>query len=352
MAPDSFGGWLGAPAVAARIGARLRAAGLEPVLLPQADGGEGTAEVLSNLATSAVALPASDSLGRDCGALCPVLPGPELFIESAHVLGPPDPETRRAWSRASSAGLARLLLDAATAARDHRADLVIGLGGSATVDGGLGLALGLGLRAEDVHGRVLTDPGPTGLARVHRIHGAPPTLPLRVWTDVRTPLSMCIQAYGSQKGVPPEAAPALTRDLMRFGEVLQRWSGRPLLPELPGGGAAGGVGLALAALTGATLEDGAQAVADRTRLRRHMAGCAAVVTGEGRLDATSREGKVVGTVTRIARRAGRPIIAVVGTDTRPTALPTDPDAVFPAGNRTPAALDAAADAAARWLRRR
>jgi len=352
VAPDSFGGWLGAPAVAARIGARLRAAGLEPVLLPQADGGEGSAEVLSRLATSAVALPASDALGRSCGALCPVFEGSEMFIESAHVLGPPDTATRRAWARASSAGLARLLLDAAAAARDHRAGLVVGLGGSATVDGGLGLVLGLGLRAEDVHGRPVRDPGPTGLARVHRLHGAPPTLPLRVWTDVRTPLSDCIQRYGAQKGVPPAASPALVRDLMRFGDVLQRWSGRHLSTALPGGGAAGGVGFALAALLGVTLEDGGRAIADRTRLRSHIATCAAVVTGEGRLDATSCEGKVVGTVTRIARRAGRPVVAVVGADARLTAVRGDPDAVFPAGTRTTAALDAAADAAARWLRLR
>lgn len=350
IAPDSFGGWQGAPAIAARIGARIRAAGMMPVVLPLGDGGEGSAEALAPQATAAVALPAIGPLGNRRGALCPVLPGPLLFVESAHALGPPTDETRRTWATATSRGLAGLLIAAAAAARDHRARLVVGLGGSATVDGGLGLVMGLGLRAEDAQGRPIDGAGPGALAAVHRLHGAPPTLPLGVWTDVRTSIEQCIRRHGRQKGVGAEAEPALTRDLLHFADVLRRWSGRPLPDSLPGGGAAGGVGFALSALTGATLEDGASTFATLKGLRHAVASCDAVITGEGRLDPTSLQGKIVGFVCRTAHAAGRPVVAVVGQDALPVDCPGAPDAIFVVGHRDLQALDSAADAAASWLR--
>jgi glycerate kinase len=349
VAPDSFGGWRGAPAVALRIAGRLKAAGLTPVLLPQGDGGEGSAEALAPVALAAVALPATGPLGGRRGALCPVLPGPRLFVESAHALGPPNDETRASWASCSSRGLATLLLDAHRAARDHRAELVMGLGGSATVDGGLGLALGLGLRAEDAQGRPVRGGGAGALSLVRALKGAPPTVRPQVWADVRTPLRDAIRCYGAQKGVRTESEPALTRDLLHFADVLRRWSGRALPDALPGGGAAGGVGFALAALTGAELEPGAEAFAHVSRLRRALATCDAVVTGEGRLDDTSLEGKVVGTVTRLARAAGRPVVGVVGQDALPRPNEHAPDAVFAAGAQSETALDTAADAAATWL---
>lgn len=352
VAPDSFGGWLGSADIARRIGARIKHAGHEPLLLPLGDGGEGTAEALSPVAFGAVVLPAQGPLDEKRGALCPVLPGPRLFVEGSHALGPPTDETRSRWGHAHSGGLGALLLRARDAARDHRAGLVVGLGGSATVDGGLGLALALGLQAEDVLGARVHTRGASGLHRVHRLVGSPPQFDLTVWADVLTTVADAARVYGPQKGVPPEALPALETDLARFADALEVWAGRPIPRSLQGGGAAGGLGFALHALLGAPLLPGAPAVAGALRLEHALRRCDAVITGEGRLDPTSLEGKVVGGVVAAARREGRPVLAVVGTSTLATDAPGAPDAVFAAGAPRAEALDAAADAAAAWLRLR
>lgn len=349
VAPDSFGGWMAAPAVAQAIGRRLHAGGLVSVPLPMGDGGEGTAEVLAERADGAVVLPTGGPLGDRRGALCPLIPGARLFVESSHALGPPTPETRAAWGRASSEGLASLLSRASAAARDHRASIVVGLGGSATVDGGLGLARGLGLRAEDARGRAVLAPGAQGLAAVARLVGPPPALALEAWADVQTPLLGAVRDHGPQKGVPAHALQALEDDLRRFAGVLSLWAGREIPLTLPGGGAAGGVGFALHALLGAPLVPGAGEVAAVIGLDTAVARCDAVVTGEGRLDATSLRGKVVGAVIAAARGRGVPVVAVVGDDQLAPHTPGGPDAVFAAGATEAAALDAAADAAARWI---
>jgi len=235
-----------------------------------ADGGEGTAEALrAALGGEWRSASVSDPLGRPVEARFALLPDGRAVVEAAEAIGlarlAPDELDP---IRASSRGLGELVLAALAAGA---ARLVVGLGDSATVDGGIGLREALDaipvdtLVACDVANPLL---GPRGAAR----------------------------AFGPQKGASPADVE----------ELEKRLAAEPALgsfADLPGAGAAGGLGAALAAL-GATLVPGAQLVAEAIGLRERLRGVALAVTGEGTVDAASREGKVTGLVTALAADAG------------------------------------------------
>jgi glycerate kinase len=216
--------------------------------------------------------------------------------------------------RASSAGLAGLLR--AAAAVGPR-EIVVGLGGSATVDGGWGLAaaLGFGFAAEG-GGAVAS---PADLGRLARIEPPPaPALPagiqLVALADVASPLlgpRGAAAVFGPQKGAGPAAVEALERGLER---LAQRWTadlGAPRdLASQAGAGAAGGLGAGLAAFLGAELEPGAAAVARWVGLEAALERADAVVTGEGRWDEQSAAGKATGTVVAAARARGLPVAVI------------------------------------------
>lgn len=314
LCPDSWGGFASAAEVTEGVATALADLGLELRCLPLGDGGEGTAAVL-----------AAPELGRRVRVGTPrgprVLRARHLadgraFLESALALGDgrglrPEGRDPRA---ASSHGLGAWL---AAEARFHEGPLVLGLGGSATSDGGLGLALALGLSVRDAAGSPLPLRGDS-LLRAAYLEGPRPSAAGRVsaWCDVRTPLAEAARVYGPQKGLGADEIPAWSAALSRWGELLARWRDDqdlpPLDPDLSGGGAAGGVGFALAALLDAPLEDGAAAVARALDLDGALAWAELVLTGEGRLDGSSLAGKVVGHVARRARALGRPCWAMVG----------------------------------------
>jgi glycerate kinase len=273
--PASFKGVLVATAAADALAAGLEAGGAEAVLAPVADGGEGTAEVLhAALGGTWHEAEVRDPLGRPHGARWLALPDGTGVVEAAAAVGLPllaleelDP------LRASSAGFGELIaaaLDAGSSA------LLLGLGGSATVDGGAGL--------RSVLGRL--------------------PVTTRVACDVSTRLADAARLFGPQKGASPADVAALEQRLAADDEL------RPYA-DLPGAGAAGGLGAALASL-GAELVPGAELVLERTGFRERLDGAALAVTGEGHVDRTTLEGKAPGAVARVCSEQGVRCVVVGG----------------------------------------
>lgn len=286
-APDKFRGTAAAAEVAAAAAGAARAAGWEADEVPLADGGEGTLEAVGGeVRVTTVAGP----LGAPVDAqwrLVPAAPGstgPTAVIEMARAAGRallPRP-TGDDPLRAGTAGVGELVLAAVRAGARR---VVVGVGGSATTDGGWGAVEAVGSR--------------------DRLDGAE----LVVACDVRTTFRQAAEIFGPQKGATPDQVALLSRRLDRLAERYRRELGVDV-ERLPGGGAAGGLAGGLAAL-GARVVPGFDLVAELVGLEGRLAGADLVMTGEGCLDATSFEGKVVGGV--VAATAGRaPVLCVVG----------------------------------------
>jgi glycerate kinase len=282
-----------------------------------ADGGPGTTDaLLAALGGERRLTTAGDPLMRPVEAAWGVLPGRRAVIECAAASGllrlrdeELDPR------RASSYGTGELI--AAALAEDIH-ELVIGLGGSATNDGGAGMAQALGFRLLDARGRDLP-PGGAALAALDYIDatGAFPALKAlrcRGATDVTNPLcgpTGASAVYGPQKGADAAAIEVLDRALGRFAAVVRRDLGVDVL-DSPGAGAAGGLGAGIIAFLGATLESGARAVGDAAGIERRIAAADLVITGEGRLDGQTAYGKAPQYVARLAQAAGKPVLCLAG----------------------------------------
>lgn len=315
VAPDSFKGTLTATAAAAAIAAGLHdvRAGWSLPVLPLADGGEGT------LACVAAARPATRRRRRVVGihrrpltADWLLLDDGTAVIESARVLGLPlvarggPPLARR-----GSGALGELLRAALDAGAPR---IVVGLGGSACNDAGLGLLLALGARANDAAGRAVT-PDLAGLLRTADValDGLDPRLALTSITalcDVDNPLlgtRGAARVYGPQKGLRAGELPAVEAAMARFAAAC----GGTAQAALTGAGAAGGLGFALA-LLGARLAPGAGHLITLTGLEQRLRHARAVVTGEGRSDAQTLAGKLPAAVAAAAARAGVPAFLLSG----------------------------------------
>ncbi|MFB7378115.1 glycerate kinase [Kitasatospora purpeofusca] len=322
LAPDSFKG----TATAAEA-ARALADGWqsvrphdELVLLPMADGGEGTLDAVATAHPGATVHEVPDCTGPD-GRRVPgrylSLPDGTALVELATASGLPLLEGRLAPLAATSRGTG----EAIAAALDAGATaLTVALGGSASTDGGAGLLSALGLRVLGHSGAPLPDGGGSlataGRIDTLRLRPAPPG-GVRLLTDVTNPLhgpDGAAAVYGPQKGAGPSEIALLEHGLRRYAELL---GGDP---EQPGAGAAGGTAYGLAAAWGALITPGAAAVADLLGLDAALAGADLVVTGEGRFDATSLLGKAVGEVIDRARRAAVPVRVVAGDSTDERAL--------------------------------
>jgi len=269
VAPASLKGVLAAPDAAAAVAAGLRRAGVDADECPVADGGEGTAEALSSVLGGVWReATVADPLGRPVRARWLELPDGTAVVEAAAAVGLDlvAPEERDPL-RASSRGLGELIL--ATEGRP----LLVCLGGSATVDGGRGL-------------REVVRTVPAGT---------------RVACDVASRLLDAARLFARQKGADEAAAAELERRLAADAELAP-------FAELPGAGAAGGLGAALASL-GAELLPGAGLVLDTVGFDARIDGVSPVVTGEGTVDRTTREGKAPAEVAR--RAAGRGVGCVV-----------------------------------------
>ncbi len=206
------------------------------------------------------------------------------------------PAARRDPGVTTTRGTGELVRDAL--GRGAR-ELLLGIGGSATNDGGSGLATALGVRFLDSAGHELP-PGGLALARLARLDrsGLEPRLAevtVRVACDVDNPLlgeRRASRVYGPQKGASPEMVEQLDAALANYAEVVLRDLGRDIR-EVPGAGAAGGLGAGLLAFCGATLSSGIDLVLDAVGFEAHLAGADLVITGEGRLDEQTLQGKTI-----------------------------------------------------------
>jgi glycerate kinase len=286
--PDKFRGTLDAAAAAAAMGRGLRTAGFEDVVeIPLADGGEGTLDAL--LAARGGArrqVSVTGPLGPPVRAEWGRLPDGTAVVEMATASGLALVDGRNDPLRASTRGTGELI---AAAAASGARRIIVGVGGSATTDGGLAAveALGWSLAGLDVV----------------------------VACDVATGFTAAAEVYGPQKGATAAQVALLTRRLEQLADVYLRRTGVDVR-ELEGAGAAGGLAGGLAAL-GARLEPGFDVVAQAAGLDAALEGAELAVTGEGKLDVTSFEGKVVGGVLEWAADAGvahRAVIVGQATD--------------------------------------
>lgn len=319
VAPAPFKGALPASAAARAIaaGVRLVLPGADVVALPVADGGEGTMEALV-AATGGRRRGArvSDPLGRTVDAGLGELAGGVAVVELAQASGYERLTDRERDPEATSTrGTGELIL----AALDLGARrIIVGLGGSATTDGGLGLAAALGIRALDAEGRVLEGRG-SDLARVASLDlsGRDPRIDdtaIQVACDVDNPFhgpDGAAHVFGPQKGASPEGVERLDRGLANLADVVRAATGIDL-QALPGAGAAGGAAGGLAALLGAELTPGAPLVLDALGFAGRLDGAGLCITGEGRLDETSGGGKAPLAVAAACATAGVPCVALCG----------------------------------------
>lgn len=283
VAPDSFKGTFGAPEVAEALARGCEEGGARADRCPVADGGEGTAAVL--LAARGgewVAVPVHDPLGRPIEARFALLDDGELAVVDVAAASGLDliaPAERDPW-RASTRGTGELIRRASELGARR---VLVAAGGSATVDGGAGAVEAL------------------------REHPPPAGSSLTVLCDVTVPWERCAEIFGPQKGADPELVGRLSARLDELASGMRRDP-----RGVPMSGAAGGLSGALWAACDAELVAGAPFVFEMVGLERRLAAAAAVITGEGRLDAQSALGKVVGELSGRAVGAGVPLHAVVG----------------------------------------
>src|SRR6267143_1603641 len=304
IAPQSFKGSADAVAVAAAIARGVRTVwpDAETVELPLADGGEGTVRALVR-ATSGELRSARvhDPLLREIDAEWGVLGDrTTAVVEMAAANGLPLlREDERDPRITSTRGTGELILTAAMSGA-HR--IVIGIGGSATNDGGAGMARAFGYTFFDREGNELPEGG-AALARLARIDGQTDPRLIRpaveVACDVRNPLlgpEGASAIYGPQKGATPEIVRELDAALARYADVVEAFVGRPIR-EVPGAGAAGGLGAGLLAFLDARLVSGADLVLRAVGFDERLRGADLVITAEGRIDRQSGYGKLNGDVT-------------------------------------------------------
>lgn len=316
IAPDSFKNSLTAVEAARAIARGLcRAGDFDLALVPIADGGEGTVEALC-LAANGERLCArvQDPLGRAVEAKYAKL-ARAYVVETAEASGfSLLREDERDALRASTYGTGQLIRRAIESGAKR---VVLGLGGSATNDGGAGMAMALGYRLLDDSGAQI-GPGGAELLRLRSIRRPENDLlnhvEFRAACDVTNTLcgeNGASQIYGPQKGASPADVLLLDRALSHFAEIIKRDLGADIL-NTPGSGAAGGLGGGAIAFLNARLEPGFDLVARETRLAEKISGAFLVVTGEGRTDAQTLRGKVPFGVGQIAGRYKIPAFCLSG----------------------------------------
>jgi glycerate kinase len=320
VAPNAFKGSLTASQAASAIARGVKEAmpDAEVVEVPVADGGDGTVEALvaanrGEYRSVGVQGPLGDPVTAQYGLIDS---GRTAVVELATASGLTlIPSERRDPRRASTHGFGQLL---EAARRDGVAQVIAGIGGSATNDGGAGMAQALGYRFLDAQGREL-ERGGAALARLERIDSSGfdlgwSSVKVRVACDVTNPLTGPLGAsavYGPQKGADPDMVRQLDAALARLASVIERDLGKRVA-DIPGAGAAGGTGAGLVAFLDAELVPGAPLVVEAARLDAQLAGADLVITGEGQVDEQTAYGKAPGEVAKRAKAAGVPVVLLAG----------------------------------------
>jgi glycerate kinase len=333
IAPDSFKESLSAMQVAQVIedGFREIFPDAHYVKLPVADGGEGTVQAMIDATGGQrIERAVTGPLGEPVPAFYGLTGGePVAVIEMAAASGlelvPPE---QRNPLRTTSYGTGQLIRAALDAGARR---FVLGVGGSATNDGGAGMAQALGARLLDARG-VELGPGGGALARLDRIDvsGLDPRVREAVFEvacDVGNPLvgpQGASAIFGPQKGASPDMVAQLDASLLHYAEVIERDLGHDIA-QVPGAGAGGGIAAAMMVFLGGRLRPGSEIVTDAVGLARALEDADLVVTGEGRVDGQTVQGKTPVGVARVAQRCGKPVIAIGG------CLGRDAAAVYGAG---------------------
>ena len=315
LVPDSFKGTLGSGEICAILREEILRAkpDAEVVSIPVADGGEGSVNAfLTAVGGQLVQVPCHGPHMEEMTGFYGLLPDGTAVVEMAAAAGLPLVGSRLEPDTATTYGVGELMADAAARGAGR---IILGLGGSATNDGGCGAAAALGARFLDDQGKTFV---PTGgnLDRIARIDlgGQRPLPEIIVMCDIDNPLcgpTGASAVFGPQKGADPELVGRLDGNLRHLAEVIRRDLGAEIL-DLPGAGAAGGMGGGAAAFWNGKLRMGIETVLDTVGFDEIVRGARLVITGEGRLDSQSLRGKVVSGVAARAKQAGVPVVALVG----------------------------------------
>lgn len=316
IAPDKFKGTLTAAQVGDAVarGMRSRLPELEVQVVPVADGGDGTIAAVEHAGFSQVLLRATDPVGRTIETRY-ARRDDEAVIEMAEVSGLAMLGGHLAPMDASSTGLGEVIAHALDAGCRR---IVVGIGGSASTDGGAGLVQALGARVLDTAGGPVA-PGGGGLAGADRLdltdlHPGLARAQVSVACDVDNPLvgpRGAAAVYGPQKGADPDQVAELDATLGRWADLVADATGADRRDNA-GAGAAGGVGFAMLAVLGATLHPGTDLLFEMVGLEDAIDGVDLVVTGEGALDEQTLHGKAPAAVAKQAAAQGIPVVAVCG----------------------------------------
>ncbi|MCI9037115.1 MAG: glycerate kinase [Oscillospiraceae bacterium] len=318
LAPDSFKGTMSSQEICDILAQEIKRVWpqAQVVSLPVADGGEGSVDAfLAAVGGEKVAVPCKGPHWEDIHGFYGLLPDGTAVVEMAAAAGLPLVGQRLRPDQTTTYGVGQLVR-AAVCGGARR--LVVGLGGSATNDGGAGMAAALGVRFFRVDGEPYIPTGGTldQLARVDRsgLEPALASVELTAMCDIDNPLcgpTGASEVFGPQKGAGPDMVPVLDRNLGHLADIMAEDLGRDLR-DMPGAGAAGGLGFGVAAFFGGRLQMGIETVLDVAGFDHLLQGAWLVITGEGCIDGQSLRGKVVSGVARRAKAADVPTIAMVG----------------------------------------
>ncbi len=318
LAPDSFKGTMSSQEICDILAQELYRVwpDAQVVSIPVADGGEGSVDAfLAAMGGEKIAVPCKGPHWEEIQGFYGLLPDGTAVIEMAAAAGLPLAGQRLRPDQATTYGVGQLVRAAICGGAKR---LVVGLGGSATNDGGVGMAAALGVRFFRADGEPYIPTGGTldQLVRVDRsgLTSVLAGVELSAMCDIDNPLcgpTGASAVFGPQKGADPEMVSVLDRNLEHLSDVMAECLGCDLR-DLPGAGAAGGLGFGVAAVLGGRLQMGIETVLDVARFDQLLEGAWLVITGEGCIDSQSLRGKVVSGVARRAQAAGVPAIAIVG----------------------------------------
>jgi len=355
VAPDSFKECLSSTQVASAIAEGIRRVYPEAntISIPIADGGEGTvAALIAATYGQIISIPSVDALNRPIQSFYGILgDGKTVIIEMAAASGIEliTPEERIPLITTTFG--TGLLIKAALDAGFTR--IIVGVGGSATNDGGSGMAQALGFKLLDKNGKSI-EFGGGSLEKLYMIDDSEvhPRLAEAVITvacDVRNTLlgsSGATLVYGPQKGATPEMLEKLEKNMAHFSCKLQE-KFRINISDVPGAGAAGGLGGGMLAFCNAKIASGFETVSKLTNLEKHISGAALVFTAEGKIDAQTASGKTISGVAQLAKKYNLPVIALAGevTDSMKELYNQGVTAVFSIGNSSVSVAESKARAA-------
>ncbi len=317
--PDSFKGTLSAKQICRILKEKVHQQfpACEVVTVPVADGGEGSVDCFlealgGRKETVQVHGPYMELMEAEYG----ILSDGTAVVEMASCAGLPLVEDRKNPQKTTTYGVGELILAAAKAGSKR---IITGLGGSCTNDGGCGMAAALGIRFYDAQDREFVPTGGT-LKEIRRIDMSRrekllDQIELLAMCDITNPLTGpegAAHVFSPQKGADEGMIQELEAGMVHYASILEQTVQIPKIRELPGGGAAGGMGTGMAALLGAKLIPGIQAVLDTVQIDTLAEHADLILTGEGKIDSQSIHGKVLSGIARRGKALGIPVVAIAG----------------------------------------